>query len=211
MKKCLKCLEIKNLDLFYNDKKFKDGKSCRCKTCLYTLKGPRKSSGLTHSELSRRWQKNNPKRFQEIQLKYKQNNNLIEKQKIYRKKNPELIKAQYLRRKNKILKTNKLYKLLNPEKYKESQKKWCKKNHKKLLAYANKRHANKLLRTPKWLTIKQIKEIENIYLNCPKGYEVDHIVPLQGKNVSGLHVPWNLQYLTSFQNRSKGNRFEMSV
>lgn len=49
-------------------------------------------------------------------------------------------------------------------------------------------------------------EIEKIYENCPKGYEVDHIIPLQSKYVCGLHTQDNLQYLTPRENRQKGNR-----
>ena len=71
-------------------------------------------------------------------------------------------------------------------------------------AYNAKRRATKLQRTPKWADIKAIRQF---YLNCPKGYHVDHIVPLKGVNVSGLHVLNNLQYLSASENCSKGNKY----
>ena len=61
---------------------------------------------------------------------------------------------------------------------------------------------SKLNRIPKWVDLKAIKQF---YYNCPENYEVDHIVPLKGINVSGLHVLNNLQYLTKSNNLKKGN------
>lgn len=61
-------------------------------------------------------------------------------------------------------------------------------------------------RTPSWANQEEIKLI---YSMCPKGYAVDHIIPLRGRLVSGLHVASNLQYLTAEENMQKGNRFEV--
>lgn len=62
-------------------------------------------------------------------------------------------------------------------------------------------------KTPPWV---DLSEILKIHAACPAGCEVDHIVPLRGlidgRPVSGLHVPWNLQYLTVEANRKKKNK-----
>jgi 5-methylcytosine-specific restriction endonuclease McrA len=57
---------------------------------------------------------------------------------------------------------------------------------------------------PLW---SETEEIREFYKNCPEGHHVDHIIPLKGKIVSGLHVISNLQYLTAEENMKKGNRF----
>lgn len=67
-----------------------------------------------------------------------------------------------------------------------------------------KRRATKLNATPKWVDKEALKVF---YKNCPDGYVVDHVIPLIHKEVCGLHVPCNLQYLTPTENSAKGNNF----
>jgi hypothetical protein len=71
------------------------------------------------------------------------------------------------------------------------------------------RYSRKKQRIPKWINEEEKNKIKLFYFNRPNGYEVDHIIPLCGKNVSGLHTFNNLQYLTSEENRSKNNKFEI--
>lgn len=64
---------------------------------------------------------------------------------------------------------------------------------------------HKRKRLPKWLAIDDVLPL---YALADKfGLTVDHIVPLNGKTVSGLHVPWNLQLLTRSENSRKGASF----
>ena len=104
----------------------------------------------------------------------------------------------------------------NPDKVKamsnKAGKKWNMNNKGKRNAIVAKRKYSLIARTPPWADIKKIKavyiEASRITKETGIPHEVDHIIPLQGEFVSGLHVHTNLQILTREQNRSKGNRYE---
>lgn len=59
--------------------------------------------------------------------------------------------------------------------------------------------------TPPWADRRAISEFK---LGTPPGYHMDHIVPLRGVNVCGLHVLENLQYLPAKENLSKNNKID---
>ncbi len=67
-------------------------------------------------------------------------------------------------------------------------------------------YRNLLRATPAWLTAEDFKAMKHIYQEAHKqGLVIDHIVPLRGTLVSGLHVPWNLQAMDWRENSKKGN------
>lgn len=102
---------------------------------------------------------------------------------------------------------------INPEKKKQINKNWYVANKPKALAGMRKRQLAQKNRTPSWLTKDDFWLMEQAYELAALRtkmlgflWTVDHIIPLQGKSVSGLHVPFNLQVITAHENYSKGNR-----
>ena len=111
-------------------------------------------------------------------------------------------------------KRNKEY-VQNLESERQARREYYSENKDAYYARKAKRRASLLNRTPKWLSASDLKTMSSIYARCSllnkqssEKYEVDHIVPLQGETVSGLHVPWNLQIIPMFENRSKGNKLK---
>jgi ATP-dependent helicase/DNAse subunit B len=92
----------------------------------------------------------------------------------------------------------------------ETRSKWIKVTLPERRAYSRvyvaKHRADKLKATPIWADLSVISQF---YENCPYGYHVHHVVPLKGKEVCGLHVIENLQYLPARENLSKGNRLNL--
>ena len=117
----------------------------------------------------------------------------------YYKNNKELVKARALAR--------------PPEVIREYRQKWQKNNTEKRNlgnAVYKRRHR---CATPRWLTEEQRNQIKQVYFQARTmteltgtKYVVDHIVPIRGKNVCGLHVPWNLEVMTHEANCRKSNR-----
>lgn len=101
----------------------------------------------------------------------------------------------------------------NPDKVRQASKNWKRSNPAKVAKHASHRRAAQDARMPSWLTAADHLEFDSIYKYCSGlraaglDYHVDHIVPLRGKSVSGLHVPWNLRVIPAVDNMRKGNRF----
>jgi hypothetical protein len=143
-------------------------------------------------------------------------------------------KKYYQEDSKKILDANKKWRFANLDKAREAQRirnaksyienrelelerrrAWKANNPASVANSLAKRRAGNLQRTPAWLTDADHAEIKGIYKLANKKtketgivWHVDHIVPLRGKNVSGLHVPQNLRVVPATVNLRKSNKWE---
>ena len=141
----------------------------------------------------------------------------------YKQQNRRYRQKEYLFNRNDILNRNLEWRIANNDKFKLSKKKyrennveknrewqriWYQENYDRVIVNVMLRQENVGIATPKWINHLDLYQV---YRNRLDGYHVDHIVPIkgitpEGYKVSGLNVPWNLQYLTALENHSKKNK-----
>jgi hypothetical protein len=137
---------------------------------------------------------------------------------IWRKANPDYGENWYIANKDKHSAAMTAWYIVNKDKHSADIAAWAKANRPKRNVSDSKRRAAELNATPCWLTVEDWRLIEDFYIQAHYltdsmkiKYHVDHIVPLQGKIVCGLHVPWNLQVIPASQNIGKRNKLQLPV
>lgn len=180
MKECRVCGDVKPVTEYHKNSRAIDGLFSDCKKCR-KIKAAKyyKENKQKILQQNKEWSNKNKKRHKFIQARWEHDNK--EARRIKQNKNAK-------------------------ERYNRNPHKVCE--------YVSRRHAKKIKAMPTWLTNSHIKEIKNIYkLSQERSVEtnikhhVDHIVPLNGKDVCGLHVPWNLQVITASENCAKSNKY----
>ncbi len=117
-----------------------------------------------------------------------------------------------IKNKDKVAAYDKQWQEQNKDKKSANYKQWQQSNRGTVNAYNSKRRASEKAATPSWADLEKIKSLYNVaqYLDWISGgfvkHHVDHIIPLRGKNVCGLHVEDNLQILIDKDNLRKSNK-----
>jgi 5-methylcytosine-specific restriction endonuclease McrA len=108
---------------------------------------------------------------------------------------------------------NRAYYRANSDKIKKKTAAWLKSHPEVVSFFSAAWRAHKTAGCPAWLTACECELMRDAYLYARAWskatgvpHEVDHIIPLRGKNVCGLHVPWNLRLIPQAENRRKSNR-----
>lgn len=139
-------------------------------------------------------------------------------QKLYYKANKtsilEVQKVWIEANKDKVSHHKKAWKSRNKDFVKNYNGSYRKANLPRYAFYASQRELQRKMATPCWLTEDHKQQIKSFYDHAAdcyavsgQKYHVDHIVPIKGKNVCGLNVPWNLQVLPSDLNEKKSNSY----
>jgi hypothetical protein len=132
--------------------------------------------------------------------------------------NPNWYKENYAKNPERQKQKSAQYRIQNPEKVRKSYLASMRKRKPQKAAAEMARQAKKLQATPPWLTKEDLKQIDAIYVFAKEttslaGFDcsVDHIVPLRGKEVCGLHVPWNLRVVSRSYNSKKHNNLDNAI
>lgn len=195
MKTCNKCKTEKDMKSFYVNKRMKDGLNTFCIDC-------HKADNILRKALKRKIPEFILKEF-EYKKQYRLDNN---------EKHKEYMKIWHEKNASKQIEYRKAYRESNKAYFKQ----YNELNKHLISARTRKRQAAKISRTPKWIDKEELWLIENAYelaLTRTKltglKWHVDHIIPLQGNKVSGLHVFSNIQVILAKDNLAKANRFEV--
>lgn len=192
-KVCTKCHQSKTLDEFYKSKRGLYGRDSYCKIC-------QRQRSLTWHYANKEYSNKKSREYQRSHLA----------DPLYKEKANQRSKDRYRANPEPQKRKSKEYREKNSKYYREYLRKYYQENKDKFNDYRATRGNRIAQRTPAWANIEAI---ENIYrearrLSLETGtlYHVDHIIPINGDGISGLHVESNLRIIPATENLRKKNK-----
>lgn len=198
LKRCYICKKEQPVAMFSRNRSRSDGFENRCKQCDHA-KG-------------KEWYVRNKARVIERHAKWREKNALkfAEYSATWRRRHPAKVLALREKLKPYHKEYHKLWYAANLESKRAKNRQWHKSNPAAHAAICARRRAAELHRRVPWADNEAIGRVyetaRRLTLITGVPHEVDHVFPLQGKIMSGLHVETNLCVTTRVKNRSRGNR-----